>query len=255
VVPNAGSSKAFDRYNYGYNNPINYNDPSGHQGCRDDGECYLRTGDRLPSQSKNLSDTINTHYYSNVVTVSSIRKPTAIPFPLFNPKDALKNTESTLNKNPIKNTTSNGNRSDSQINAMFEYVDKIILPIMKTTEMEEIYTATSKGGYRMFKWTLPTGIIETGIAGLRQAYKDSLVDDYSSAQRGGRALLVALEAYSTDYVSGIAGDIGLASFSVAGPGGSIAGYAGFSIIVSNLIEHYFNDIYNPSYMTVLGSWK
>jgi len=46
IVPEPGSSQAYDRYAYSNNNPINYNDPSGHRICDDgdaDGKC-----DNLP---------------------------------------------------------------------------------------------------------------------------------------------------------------------------------------------------------------
>ena len=36
IIPEAGSSQAYDRYAYVNNNPINNNDPSGHRACDDD---------------------------------------------------------------------------------------------------------------------------------------------------------------------------------------------------------------------------
>jgi len=35
IIPEAGSSQAYDRYAYVNNNPINFNDPSGHRACDD----------------------------------------------------------------------------------------------------------------------------------------------------------------------------------------------------------------------------
>jgi hypothetical protein len=40
VVPGIGQSQAFNRYAYTSNNPINYNDPSGHDVCNEDGYCF-----------------------------------------------------------------------------------------------------------------------------------------------------------------------------------------------------------------------
>jgi len=41
VVPNPGSALGYDRYSYGYNNPVKHNDPSGHEPiCLDGEQCF-----------------------------------------------------------------------------------------------------------------------------------------------------------------------------------------------------------------------
>jgi len=54
LVPGAGNPQAFNRYSYASNNPLNYNDPSGHLAseiCMDDGECKW-DGSKPPRPSK-----------------------------------------------------------------------------------------------------------------------------------------------------------------------------------------------------------
>jgi RHS repeat-associated protein len=61
IVPSAQGTQAFDRYAYVNNNPLRYTDPSGNTICDEFGNCYVRPGERLPSQSSSLP-TIKVHY-------------------------------------------------------------------------------------------------------------------------------------------------------------------------------------------------
>ncbi len=40
IVPEPGDIKSYDRYAYVYNNPIRYSDPSGHEVCDENGNCF-----------------------------------------------------------------------------------------------------------------------------------------------------------------------------------------------------------------------
>jgi hypothetical protein len=46
---------AYDRYAYANNNPVNFNDPSGHDTCDEDGNCYGRQGWYHNPQAPKLS--------------------------------------------------------------------------------------------------------------------------------------------------------------------------------------------------------
>jgi RHS repeat-associated protein len=62
IVPNPVDAKAFDRYAYVYNNPVRYNDPSGHEVCYDTGreigkeisqaDCWAYAGQGLVGSSQ-----------------------------------------------------------------------------------------------------------------------------------------------------------------------------------------------------------
>lgn len=68
IIPDVGNTLAWDRYAYGLNNPIAYNDPSGHDvGCSGhDASSCVAPGVLLPhSDSKNA----NLHIYSVAVAI------------------------------------------------------------------------------------------------------------------------------------------------------------------------------------------
>jgi len=44
IVPDPGNPMDWDRYAYVRNNPVNYTDPSGHEVCDEDGNCFDRKG-------------------------------------------------------------------------------------------------------------------------------------------------------------------------------------------------------------------
>jgi hypothetical protein len=44
LVPEPGNPQAWDRYAFGYNNPLRYTDPSGHMICDGDGRCGAAAG-------------------------------------------------------------------------------------------------------------------------------------------------------------------------------------------------------------------
>ena len=49
IIPNPANSQSLNRYSYGYNNPVKYNDPSGHTSeCGDGGGCEGDPGEEDP---------------------------------------------------------------------------------------------------------------------------------------------------------------------------------------------------------------
>ncbi len=61
IVPDSNNPQAWDRYGYALNNPIRYNDPTGHRNCEEDG--YNCPGDKIidkPDKGDRLSSILNT---------------------------------------------------------------------------------------------------------------------------------------------------------------------------------------------------
>jgi RHS repeat-associated protein len=71
LVPEAGSSNAYDRYGYGNNNPVRYNDPSGHDSIPIDD--FIR---QVILLVQNLGDTVigNAICRRNIFTVIGLRR-------------------------------------------------------------------------------------------------------------------------------------------------------------------------------------
>lgn len=118
--------------------------------------------------------------------------------------------------------------------------------------MYGVYELTGKGGYRILKLTLPTGIIEASIAGLRQGYLDSWQESLSPGQRITRMVIVAFEAGITDSASAWAGAFGAAVGAAAGPVPAAVGYGASAILVSYASEQFWTNTFNPSFIPSIG---
>ncbi len=55
VIPAPGNPLAWDRYAYVFNNPVIYNDPTGHEACDEDGNCYGAKGWHRAANAPRLS--------------------------------------------------------------------------------------------------------------------------------------------------------------------------------------------------------
>jgi RHS repeat-associated protein len=55
VIPSTGNPQDWDRYSYVRNNPVNYKDPSGHEACDEDGNCYDSQGWHRAQNAPRLS--------------------------------------------------------------------------------------------------------------------------------------------------------------------------------------------------------
>jgi hypothetical protein len=55
IIPDPYNPKDWDRYAYVRNSPINHNDPSGHAGCDEDGNCYDSQGWHRAANAPKLS--------------------------------------------------------------------------------------------------------------------------------------------------------------------------------------------------------
>jgi hypothetical protein len=71
IIPDQNNSQDWNRYTYANNNPVKYNDPTGHGICDDMGHCYLNPGDRRPTKNLNLFQDINLSSGSKSIGTSS----------------------------------------------------------------------------------------------------------------------------------------------------------------------------------------
>jgi RHS repeat-associated protein len=56
MIPNFASSGSFNRFSYVLNNPIRFNDPSGHDVCDEEGYCYGRYGGKFRASFRRITD-------------------------------------------------------------------------------------------------------------------------------------------------------------------------------------------------------
>ena len=56
IVPDPGNSQDWDRYSYSRNNPLRYNDPSGHKPCDDEHGCDNENSNNNKPDLKKLNN-------------------------------------------------------------------------------------------------------------------------------------------------------------------------------------------------------
>ena len=75
IIPDLASSKGFDRYAYSNNNPINYNDPSGHKACSD----FDENGNCIKDSSTVISTNGYTATHPPIIYKAPIRRTDPLP--------------------------------------------------------------------------------------------------------------------------------------------------------------------------------
>jgi hypothetical protein len=250
-VPHPFNSQSYNRYSYVYNNPIIYTDPSGHEICMEGtSSCFDPITKKL---SGSLSGSGCTTCWSTEEDEEVIDEPTygngliGPPAPptygngLIGPPPptygngligppAPQNYESNFIELPDKY----GANSEE----LFLFWEYFGAPIFLGIEIDEVYQASQRGGWKLVKWSIPSGPFEAVAHGLQQGYRDSWSSSLSSEQRVFRIATAATEAFIVDGASTLAGGAG---FEVAGPVGYLAG----SLLVSAAGEKIFHNTINP----------
>jgi RHS repeat-associated protein len=139
IVPGAGDAKAFDRYAYAGNNPILYNDPSGHEpnvpgGCYDylgGGKCGYAPYTQSPTVSPTPTSLppcpiCSTNYgqlLSNSIEKFKGNLPSGFPAELLYAMAAVESGGGTKNKQPFQNSMVGGAMQITKA-AQFHHFDK-----------------------------------------------------------------------------------------------------------------------------------
>jgi hypothetical protein len=138
------------------------------------------------------------------------------------------------------------------LESWFLFWDKVASRFFNSIPAYDLYNATSKGGWKAMRYALPTSVIEAGVAGFRQYYRDQSL---SPIERTERAFLVGFETYVTDRAAGIAGDVfGLAGYGVGGPVGAGLGYIGGNVLTTRIGDHLWADFNQDVASKALGAF-
>lgn len=89
IVPYPFNPQAWNRFGYVHNNPINFNDPSGHARCNEEGECWEGS---KKTKNIHLGDYKQSWKPKPKVCSSSICNPSGIGAPPFPPSATLHDT-------------------------------------------------------------------------------------------------------------------------------------------------------------------
>jgi RHS repeat-associated protein len=235
IVPTGTQgTQAWDRYAFVNNNPVRYNDPTGHMICQEGqmasgGKC-VNEGDRpiAPPPSGGGGGGKENPPLPPTCDIIDLQcmfplTPSSVPsYEGFSEPDFI------LFWNLIASNVNVG------------------------LGMQGAYNLYSKGGWRAMTDALPTGWIEAGVAALAQGYKDSWYQNLSPLQRIGRMFLVGAEAYATDGASTLGGAAGGAGGAIGGPVGAFVGYGVGAVTVSVAGNKFWSNTVNPWLVPSLG---
>ncbi len=235
IVPNPGSAKGFDRYSYGYNNPLSFTDPSGHFPQEPPSSTPCIDGICLPNGEPGTSPPAapppsTPPSGGNPGQAPYLTPPSSSPnIPEFNPY--LYNPDT-----GVKSGLPSGYRD---LEGMLIFIQHVGLNFVNQIgEGIDAVNAAKliRGGWKMGRASLPLGFaIEGGVSGILQFVIDSndpALSSLNTGQKVGRAFFIALEAGVTDVAANTVGTAlvapgAAAGSAVPGVGTAAGGFVGF----------------------------
>ena len=213
---------ALDRYAYVKNNPLRYNDPSGHYDIEDPGNVYVPPPPYKPTSEKLTPDPVVPSF-----NFESLGQPVPTPLPYYSATVVSKSdnmpTESEIAGTYMEQFLEHG----------FAYMK---------------YVSSWNDAYRFWKGALPTGEVEFVIGAVMQGFQDA-DGNYTLYQRVFRAGIAGGEDYLLDaFANRLAAPIvAVLAFPETGPGaaavygvtGLIVNYAGEFVVEPWLNDKYF----------------
>lgn len=256
IVPEPGKVSAFDRYAYVQNNPLRFNDPSGHDvGCAGRDCSYLR---------KNEKRSVPTHTSTPPSKPTPTLKIQSVPTPEVTgtitpqtPNMLTPSASPTLSPTPSVQLTTE--MDDLQTQLLF--YEKIGIPLNDLVEMmdllfEKANRLSDLPGYKITKGVSASGIFEAVIAFGSEGYKVKGRTDIKIGQKAARMIFMGAEAYEVDAVSTLFGSSmiipGVAMVPEAPVVGAALAYGVGSTASSVIIEDWLNRTIYPYLFPRIG---
>lgn len=225
-------------YTYGNNNPIKYNDPSGH--C-------IEEGDAPPSHEKQP--------YMNVCPPRKIIPPKNTgPDPFQQAQQQVQYCAQNQFKPECRIYQSSSTVSASGGDDIDNIIEAINIQLDFLTAVDYLRKAANYGRpyYKQLKGLSPSPIAEGFISGGLQFVGDLDNPGLNIGQRVTRAGLVGVEAVITD---GVSDSFGLAGFAggemVVPSGGGLVGYPVAAMAANGMMEHVWDGI-NKKFFPLIG---
>lgn len=225
------------------NNPINFNDPTGHKECDDEKGC----GGTLPKLNRTPPSTGGG---GNGGRNKDDRNDDPLP-----PNNVAPSNNLEISGSGVIGDKGYEGYSDPDIDALYFWWENFLTPVNDIVSLDDIYRISSRGGWKAGRYSLNLGILEAIVQGSRQAYRDSWHQNLTPTQRFLRPIVVGGEALVTDAAAGLAGKgFGAAGLSVGGPLGLAGGYLAGQTFTTNVMDRVWMEDFNPWAFDQLGEW-